>query len=98
LQYTDASGNLVTLKIKGPGYLEQVRDAYGNGQILTVIGEVPGRTTLSGSIKKAKGASGRTSLGVINGLGSFGQVKVQITSPPFMLRQFPFQRNGHGVL
>ncbi len=98
LQYVDGAGNRVTLKIKGPGYLDQVRDAYGNGEVLTLVGEVPGRTTLSGSIKKAKGSSGRTSLGVINGLGVFGNVKVQITSPPFMLRQFPFQKNGHGVI
>jgi uncharacterized repeat protein (TIGR01451 family) len=98
LNYVDGARNKVTLAIKGPGYLEQVRDAYGNGQVLTVMGEVPGRTTLSGSIKKSKGATGRTSLGVINGLGNFGNVKVLMTSPPFMLRQFPFQKNGHGVL
>jgi uncharacterized repeat protein (TIGR01451 family) len=98
LQYFDGARNSVTLSIKGPGYLEQVRDAYGNGQVLTVVGEVPGRTMLSGSIKRAKGSNGRTMLGIINGLGAFGNVRVKMTSPPFMLRQFPFERSGHGVL
>jgi len=98
LQYLDGSGNKVTLTIKGPGYLEQIRDVNGNGQVLNVMGEVPHRTSLSGSIKASKRSSGRTSLGIINGLGNFGDVRVQITSPPFLLRKFPFQKNGQGVL
>jgi len=105
LQYSDGSGNKVTLTLSGGGYLEQVRDPAGNGQVLTVIGEVPHRTSLSGSVKvvkgktrSASGSSGRTTLGVINGLGNFGDVRVQITSPPFMLRRFPFEKNGQGVL
>jgi uncharacterized repeat protein (TIGR01451 family) len=98
LHYVDGSGNQVTLAIKGAGYLEQVRDASGNGQVLTLVGEVPHHTTLSGSIAKVKGRSGRTSLGVIYGLGHYGDVRVQLTSPPFLLRRFPFQKGGHGVL
>jgi len=96
LQYVDGSGNRVTLTLKGPGYLEQIRDAYGNGQVLNVIGEVPHRTTLAGSIKAGKHGSGRTTLGIINGLGNYGDVRVQMTTPPFMLRQFPFQEKGQG--
>jgi uncharacterized repeat protein (TIGR01451 family) len=99
LQYMDGSGNAVTLAIKGPGYLEQIRDANGNGQVLSLMGEVRHRTSLSGSVRSVRGSSGRTSLGIINGLGRFGDVRVQITTPPFLLRQFPFQqRNGRGVL
>jgi len=98
LRYIDGSGNKVALTISGAGYLEQVRDASGNGQVLTVVGEVPHRTTLSGSITRVRGSSGRTMLGVIKGLGNFGDIRVQITSPPFQLRQFPFQRNGRGAL
>ncbi len=94
-----------TWRLRALGYLEQIRDAYGNGQVLNVIGEVPHRTTLSGSVKvvksrnrAAKASSGRTNLGVINGLGKFGDVRVQIKSPPFLLSRFPFQKNGQGVL
>jgi uncharacterized repeat protein (TIGR01451 family) len=98
LQYTDSSGNKVTLKLAGPGYLEQIRDASGDGELLELVGEVPHRTTLSGTIHRVKGSSGRTMLGTVTGLGNFGDVKVLLTSPPFLVTQYPFQRKGRGVL
>ena len=82
----------------GPGYLEQIRDATGEGESLTVMDAVAKRTTLSGSIHKSKRASGRTNLGVIQGLGNFGAVRVKLASPPFYVRQFPFMKRGRGVL
>ena len=51
LKYTDSSGSTVTLQLKGPGYLEQVRDSSGNGVSLNLVGMVPHRTTLQGHIK-----------------------------------------------
>jgi uncharacterized repeat protein (TIGR01451 family) len=98
LQYVDGSGNQVSLKLGGAGYLEDILNSANQGQCLTVVGEVRGRTSLSGSVKKARGSNGRTQLGVIMGLGNWGDVKVSLTSPPFMVRQYPFQRNGRGVL
>jgi uncharacterized repeat protein (TIGR01451 family) len=98
LQYSDGSGNLVTLRVKGAGYLEQVRDASGNGVVLDVIGMVPHRTTLNGSVRHRKGSSGQTQLGMIEGLGQFGDVRVLLKSPPFRVKQYPFQRRGKAVL
>ena len=97
LQYIDNTGNQVSLKLSGPGYLEDILNSSNQGQLLTVVGEVPGRTALSGSVKKTRGSSGQTNLGMIQGLGNFGNVKVSLTSPPFMVKQYPFQRNGRGT-
>jgi hypothetical protein len=98
LQYVDSSGNRVTLKLSGPGYLEQIRNARGDGELLEIVGEVPHRTALSGTIHKVKRSSGRTMLGEVTGMGNFGDVRVLLTSPPFMVTQYPFQRKGKGVL
>jgi hypothetical protein len=62
------------------------------------MGAVTRRTTLSGSIRGAKRKSGRTNLGVIEGLGNFGAIRVKLASPPFFVRQFPFMKRGRGVL
>ncbi len=95
LQYVDSSGNKVSLKLSGPGYLEEVLD-QGQGQALTVMGETPHRTALSGTVKKTKRSSGRTNLGTILGLGNFGDVRVSLKSPPFLVKQYPFVQNGRG--
>ena len=98
LQYIDSSGNKVMLKVSGAGYLEQVRDSNGDGELLELVGAVSHRTTLSGTIRKVKRSSGRTMLGAIEGLGTFGAVRVLLTSPPFLVKEYPFVRNGRGVL
>jgi uncharacterized repeat protein (TIGR01451 family) len=98
LKYVDISGNHVMLKLTGPGYLEQVRDSTGVGEVLTLVDPVPKRTKLSGSVRNSKGKTGRTELGVIQGLGSFGAIRVNLASPPFYVRQFPFTKRGRGVL
>jgi len=106
LQYVDNAGNKVTLKLTGGGYMEQIRDSSGEGEVLDLIGEVPHRSTLSGSIRatvshsvrKIIRTNGRTNLGTIQGLGRFGDVRVLLTSPPFYVNQYPFQRKGRGVL
>jgi hypothetical protein len=59
---------------------------------------VPHRTTLTGRIKALKGGSGQTAIGMIAGLGQFGDVKVQLKMPPFRVAQLPFQRRGRYVL
>ncbi len=99
LQYVDNRGNRVTLQLKGAGYLEQVRDASGEGILLDVVGMVPHRTTLSGNIKApGRHKKGQTDLGTITGLGQFGDVHVLLKTPPFRVTQFPFVRRGSGVL
>jgi Calx-beta domain len=99
LQYVDNLGNRVTLQLKGAGYLEQVRDASGEGILLDIVGMVPHRTTLSGTIKApGKHKKGQTELGTITGLGQFGDVSVRLKTPPFRVNQFPFVRRGSGIL
>jgi uncharacterized repeat protein (TIGR01451 family) len=98
LQYVDDSGNLVTLQLKGAGYLEQVRNASGEGVLLDIVGMVPHKTTLKGTIKVRKRSSGQTELGTISGLGQFGDVRVLLKTPPFQVKQLPFQKRGVGVL
>jgi hypothetical protein len=98
LKYRDNSGNSVKLRIRGPGYLEQILSASGEGISLDIAGMVPHRTTLSGSIKARRRGVGQTELGTISGLGQFGDVKVLLKTPPFRVTQLPFQRKGRSVL
>jgi uncharacterized repeat protein (TIGR01451 family) len=105
LKYVDGSGNKVSLKLAGSGYLEQVRDASGDGVVLDLVGIKPFHSTLSGTVKAPVSHAVRknkparsTELGVIEGLGNFGDVKVLLTSPPFEVKYYPFQRRGKGVL
>ncbi len=91
LNYFDQTGNFVTLKVKGGGYLDEIRDPNGNGLLVTLEGGVPHKTVLSGSVLRIKGkGSGVTTLGAIAGLGKFGSIRVKLSSPPFMVRQYPF--------
>ncbi len=48
LQYVDQTGNKVSLKLSGGGYLQDVL-YQGEGQTLTIIGEKPHRSVLSGT-------------------------------------------------
>ncbi len=106
LKYVDGNGNKVSLKLAGSGYLEQVRNAAGEGVLLELVGIKPHHSTLSGTVKatasravkNTKRPAGSTELGTIQGLGSFGQVKVLLTSPPFLVTTYPFQRRGKNVL
>jgi uncharacterized repeat protein (TIGR01451 family) len=93
LKYLTPAGDLVSLRITGGGFLDDLLTSDGQGIELTVVGEVPHRTVLSGSVKKAKGSSGWVYLGdTIRGLGRFGDVRVKLPSPPFRVSRYPFSR------
>ena len=82
---------LVTLKVTGGGYLDEIRDPTGNGLVLTLEDGIPHKTVLSGTVARTKRkGSGATTLGSIGGLGQFGDIRVKLTSPPFLVRQYPF--------
>src|SRR5262249_27276189 len=49
LKYLDHGGNKVTLKLQGGGYMQQVRDASGDGVVLNLVGVVPHRSKLTGT-------------------------------------------------
>ena len=96
LNYVDQTGNRASLKLSGGGYLQDVI-YQGEGQTLTVVGEKPRRTVLR-RLEKDKRSSGTTNLGVIRGLGDFGDVRVTLKAPPFLVKQYPFVQNGRGKL
>ena len=57
------AGNLVTLRVTGGGYLDETRNASGEGLILRLQGGVPHRTVLSGTVARPKRrATGTTTL------------------------------------
>src|SRR5262249_41661195 len=63
----------------------------GEGLVLRVQDGVAHRSVLSGTVTRSKGkGAGTTSLGTIEGLGQFGDVRVTLSSPTFTVRQYPF--------
>ncbi len=95
VRYFDRDGEQVTLKVTGGGFLDLIRDADGEGQVLRLEAGVSGRTTISGSVTRANGRGiGRTSLETIEGLGVFGEIRVKLANPPFVVRQYPFFLNN----
>jgi hypothetical protein len=78
LSYIDATGNKVGLKLTGGGLLELRLGPNGQAQQLRILGAVPGKSTLSGQVRRAaRGATGHTTLPVL--LGAAG-VKVRLKS------------------
>jgi|GEM_PF-2182338 len=91
LGYTDSKGNLVSFRATGGGFLDLTRSVTGDGRVLTLQGGIPGRTTLSGTVLRQRGrGDGVTTLDAIEGLGQFGQIRVALQSPPFRVKQIPF--------
>jgi hypothetical protein len=91
LSYDTQAGDLVKLRITGGGFLDDLLSGSGRGLRLSVVGEVPHHTVLSGSVRNARGGVGSAYLGpTIWGLGKFGDVRVELTSPPFEVSQYPF--------
>lgn len=94
LSYTDSKGNLVSLRATGGGFLDLTRTVAGDARVLTLQGGVPGWTTLSGSVLGQRGrGDGVTTIDAIEGLGQFGQIRVTLSSPPFLVKQLPFNLN-----
>ena len=91
LKYVDAGGNQVTFTVQHGGYLQDLLTGSGLGQRLVLVGEVPHKTVLSGTVVPGKHGSGRAYLGYsVYGLGQFGNVRVNMKSPPFVVQRYPF--------
>ncbi len=91
LRYATPLGDQVSLSITGGGMIEDLLSGTGEGEQLTVVGAVPHRTVLSGSVRKSRTGTGRAYLGpTLYGLGQFGDVRVRMYSPPFQVGQYPF--------
>jgi hypothetical protein len=83
LTYPDGGGNRVGLNLSGGGTMILTRHASGNAWQLSLVSTVPGRSALSGHVKKASpGATGLTPIPSI--VGASG-VRILLTDPPFVI-------------
>ena len=91
MHYYTPSGDQVSLKITGGGIIDDLLSGSGQGIKLSVVDEVPHHTVLSGSLKKSRTGTGKAYLGyTLYGLGQFGDVRVRMYSPPFLITHYPF--------
>jgi len=83
LTYVDASGSTVNLQLVSGGTMYLTRFGNGQGNDLQLLGIVPGRSRLSGSVRTSKTSLPYTTLNRIEGLGRFGTVHSNVTTPRF---------------
>ncbi len=83
LVYTDSSRNVVSLQLTKGGLMELFRTPVGDAQQLQLIGTIARKTTLSGSVRRGRGGTGRTYLPPIAGAAG---VLVRLKNPPFVIR------------
>ena len=70
LRYVDQDGDTVRLSLRGPGAMELVRRADGEGDRLTLSGTTAA-TKLVGIVRPSRmGGDGHTTLAVVTGLGA----------------------------
>lgn len=87
LSYFDSQGQLVSLALTGPGVFDLTRHPNGDGQTLQVLDPAAAGTVLTGTVQ----GGGTTRLDAITGLGIFGQVRVNMATPPFEVTHLPFE-------
>jgi hypothetical protein len=80
LVYTDSGRNVVTLQLGKGGVIEMFRAPDGDPETLSLIGTVPGKSTLAGTVKRTPGSTGRTKLPAISGAAG---TRIKLKSPPF---------------
>jgi hypothetical protein len=86
LTYADSNGDLVNLRLSGGGVIDLFRQPSGEAGIMRLIGTVPGRSTLNGSVRRrGPSGDGMTTLQRIDGLGAFGSVRSHLRTPPFVV-------------
>jgi hypothetical protein len=83
LSYLDGHGNSVSLRVAGGGTMLLTRRASGDAWQVSLLHVVPGRTALSGQVRRASpGATGITPIASI--IGTAG-ARVLLTNPPFVV-------------
>jgi uncharacterized repeat protein (TIGR01451 family) len=85
LTYADSNGDVVNLRLSGGGVIDLFRQDNGEAGIMRLVGTVPGRSTLNGSVRRRPGGDGVTTLHRIDGLGTFGAVRSRLRTPPFIV-------------
>ena len=78
LKFTDMSRDRVTVQVSGGGAVEAWRELNGDVEQLRIVGAVPNRTTLTGSVRPAIGSTGLVVIPSIQGLTG---VIDQLTEP-----------------
>jgi hypothetical protein len=81
--YVDSGRNVVTLQLSRGGLMEIVQSSTGDLEQLQLIGTIPGRSILSGSMRRSRGGTGRTYLPRIQGGPG---VRIRLRTPPFFFR------------
>ena len=98
LTYDDSENNVVTIQINGGGTLAIFRGSNGDAAAVNLLGIVPHKTKLTGSVKKLnKKGSGHTIIGSINGFGQFGNVYSTLTTPSFYVGSAPVSAASFSV-
>jgi uncharacterized repeat protein (TIGR01451 family) len=87
ITYNDQNGTAVTLKLTGPGTLDIDRTIGGVLGRLQVVGGVAHKTVVTGSVH---GAGKTTKIGTVLGLGTFGEIPLKLTTPPFTVSTIVF--------
>ena len=79
LAYSDGSGNVVTLRLSRGGLMELFQAPDGKIQQLELVGTVPNKSTLTGTVRRGTRA-GRTALPPITGAAG---VRIRLKPPAF---------------
>ena len=80
LTYPDGTGNSVTLRLARGGLMELFQAPNGQIQQLALIGTVPNRSTLTGTVRRGPHGSGRTAMPPITGGAG---VRIRLKPPAF---------------
>jgi uncharacterized repeat protein (TIGR01451 family) len=95
LTYTDSHNNSVNLKLSGGGIMQIYRLSDGDASNVNLLGIVPHKSKITGSVKKLKKtSSGHTSIGSITGFGEFGNVFSSLKTPAFYVGFAPVTTAG----
>lgn len=90
LVYGDGNGDAVNLRLSDGGFLSLIRAANGDALMLSVLGNVKRRSTLSGSVRPTRaGGDAVTTIGRIDGLDPFGRIRSTLRTPPFIVGNQP---------
>lgn len=81
LVYTDAAGNRVNLALAHGGLMELERSSAGAVSLLEILGPTTRKSTLTGSVHRQFGSSGRTTLPDIVGAA----VRIKLRKPAFQV-------------
>ncbi len=80
LAYTDGGNNAVSLRLTKGGVMEMFLSPLGVVEQLQLVGTVPARSTLSGSVRRLRGGTGRA---VLPAIGGSAGVRIRLKTPPF---------------